>query len=57
MTPSVYGFRAAPRTRPIVRESSRSTSSAQVLGQSWGHAEATYCRAMATFPVFDPAGL
>ena len=42
--PLVYGLAAAPRTRPMVRESSRSTSSAQVLGQSCGHAEATKSR-------------
>jgi hypothetical protein len=53
MTPSVYGFRAAPRMRPIVRESSRSTSSAQVLGQSCGHAEATKCRVIVVSPKSD----
>ena len=41
ITPRVYVLRDDPRTRPMVRGSSRSTSSAQVLVQSWGHTEGT----------------
>ena len=40
-TPAVYGLSLAPRMRPMVRSSIRSTSSAQVLGQSCGHTDAT----------------
>src|SRR5262245_15007014 len=47
MTPRVYVLRDEPRTRPMVRASMRSTSSAHVLVQSWGQTEGTISAAIA----------
>src|SRR5262245_6713029 len=51
MMPAVYAFRPEPRTRPIVRASSTSTSSAQVLVQSCGQTDGAVRAALATMSV------